>query len=68
MRVEVVVIRDIAMARCQVDDDDTAILDSVWSAFERVAAEFPENPGVIMTLQYHRWYTAQRLQHRQPPA
>ena len=31
------------------NDYDTSILDSVWSAFERVDAEFPGNAGVMIT-------------------
>jgi hypothetical protein len=38
---------------------DTAILESVWRALEDVAAEFPDDEGVVMTLQYHGWYSAQ---------
>jgi hypothetical protein len=37
--------------------DDTAILNSVWSAFVKVAAEFPEDGGVVVTLQHHGWYS-----------
>jgi hypothetical protein len=38
---------------------DTAILDSVWRTFEKLAAEFPDDKDVVMTLQYHRWYSRQ---------
>jgi hypothetical protein len=38
---------------------DTAILDSVWSAFLEVAAGFPNDAGVITTLQSHGWYSRQ---------
>lgn len=31
----------------------------MWSAFERVAAEFPDDPDVLLTLRYHRWYLLQ---------
>jgi hypothetical protein len=46
---------------------DTAILDSVWSAFVLVAAEFPNDEGVVITLQYHGWYSRQRPILSQPP-
>jgi len=32
----------------------------VWSAFVLVAAEFPDDEGVVITLQYHGWYSRQR--------
>jgi hypothetical protein len=38
---------------------DTAILDSVWTAFMKVAGEFPDDEGVMLTLQYHGWYLRQ---------
>ena len=38
---------------------DTAILDSVWTAFMKVAAEFPDDEGVMLTLQYHACYLRQ---------
>ena len=43
------------------NDYDTSILNSVWSAFVRIATEFADDADVMMTLQYHRWYTAQCL-------
>jgi hypothetical protein len=39
--------------------DHTAILESVWSAFVKVAAEFPDDEGVVITLRYQRWYSSQ---------
>jgi len=41
------------------NDYDTLILESVWSAFLRVAADFPADPAVMITLQYHDWYTSE---------
>jgi hypothetical protein len=41
---------------------DTSVLASVWDAFERIATEFPGDPGVVITLQYHDWYSLQCLQ------
>jgi hypothetical protein len=40
-------------------------LESVWSAFERVANELPGDAGVMMTLQYYGWYSDQcpKLSH-----
>jgi hypothetical protein len=49
------------------NDRDTAILDSVWSAFEKIAAEFPGDAAVLMTKQYHGWHSAQRLRLSQCP-
>jgi hypothetical protein len=48
---------DIAVTGCEVNGYDTAILESVWRAFERVAVEFPEDMGVKVTLEYHGGYT-----------
>ena len=41
------------------NDYDTSILDSVWSAFMKTATEYPDDADVRMTLQYHRWYAIQ---------
>jgi hypothetical protein len=38
---------------------DAEILNSVWSAFVKLAAQFPEDQRVVMTLQYHDWYSRQ---------
>jgi hypothetical protein len=46
---------------------DTAILDSVWRAFVKVAAEFPDDEGVLTTLQYHGWYSRQCTRLSQRP-
>lgn len=53
-----------AASRCEgveLNADDTSILASVWSAFQKVATDFPNDADVIMTLQYHGWYSAQCL-------
>jgi len=46
----------------KLNDYDTSILDSVWSAFLRLATEYPADAAVMMTLQYHGWYLDQCLQ------
>jgi hypothetical protein len=43
----------------KLNSSDTAILDSVWSAFVEVAAKFPDHEDVVMTLQYQAWYSRQ---------
>jgi hypothetical protein len=43
------------------------LLDLVWSAFEGVADEFPDDAGVMMTLHYHRWYTVQCQESGEDP-
>jgi hypothetical protein len=43
----------------KLNSSEAAILDSVWSAFVKVAAEFPDHKDVVMTLQYHGWYSRQ---------
>jgi hypothetical protein len=51
----------------QLNNYDNAILDSVWSAFALVAAAFPEDEGVVITLQYHGWYSRQHTILSQRP-
>jgi len=46
----------------ELNDYDTSILDSVWSAFLRLAIEYPADAAVMMTLQYHSWYAGRCLQ------
>jgi RNA-splicing ligase RtcB len=56
------------MTGVRLNELNDTIVHSVWSAFEKLATEFPGDAGVKLTLQYHHWYSAQRAHLSLQPA